>query len=56
MYIEMFYWILILIWLVFGVVGAVRNKGDYYLIGGNFVVWFLFLLIGLTIFHNPLTK
>jgi len=49
--IEIFFWVILLIWLVFGVY---RERGEF--IANGLAQFILFVLIGLTIFDNPLTK
>jgi hypothetical protein len=51
--IPIFFWVLLLIWLVGG---FVARDNRYYIVGMNFLLFILFVLVGLTIYHNPLTR
>ena len=50
------YWVLMLIWVVFG--GGIGYYGTadkrWLVIGGNFVLFLLLLLVGLKLFGQPL--
>jgi hypothetical protein len=49
------FWILMLIWLVGGLYyGIVVAPGNHYLLGGNLLVFLLFLLLGWAQFGAPL--
>jgi len=51
------YWILMLIWLVFGLLTHFGIVGGQYAIGGNAVLLFvLFLLLGWQVFGPPLHR
>ena len=49
------FWILMLLWLVFGLYhGFVVSPGSYYLVGGNLLLFILLLLLGWQTFGAPL--
>lgn len=50
------YWIIMLIWLIFGVVWAWPSAaaGHYGPLGGNVLLFVLLLLLGWQVFGNPI--
>jgi hypothetical protein len=48
------FWILMLIWLVFGVLSHLGLVGTYGLVGGTVLIFVLFLLVGWKVFGPPL--
>ena len=49
------FWILMLIWLVFGIVLPLTPYGHpYAVVGGNLLIFILFLLVGWKTFGAPL--
>lgn len=49
------YWILMLLWLVFGVyVGWSAGAPQPFIIGGNLLIFLLFVLLGWQVFGPPL--
>jgi hypothetical protein len=47
------FWILMLLWLIFGLYWG-YSGGGHLVIGGNLIVFFLFLLLGWKVFGSPL--
>jgi hypothetical protein len=48
------FWIIMLVWLVFGLYGAYNAGGSPYMIGGTLLMFVLFLLLGWHAFGPPL--
>jgi len=53
--IEIFYWILLLIWLVLGLRSSWATR-DTWGAGGSIIAFLLFVFIGLKLFGNPLAS
>jgi hypothetical protein len=50
------YWILMLIWLVFGVLVHFNVVGGYGVVGNSILLFILFLLLGWQVFGPPLHR
>jgi len=50
---EILFWVF---WLLGLFLGGYGNRDDYFRMGGWGIGWFLLLLLGLAVFHNPLAK
>lgn len=51
---SMIYWVLMLIWLVFGVLTYGGYTGHYGTIGNTLLLFILFLLLGWKVFGRPI--
>ena len=51
---SLIFWILMLIWLVFGIVKECRSKGDWMGVGGSLFTFVLFLILGWNAFGAPI--
>lgn len=54
MSIGLAFWILMLVWLVFGAYGAWHQSGGVWNWGGSLLTFVLFLLLGWRVFGPPL--
>jgi hypothetical protein len=50
------YWVLMLIWLVFGALVHFGMAGAYGLVGNSILLFILFLLLGWQVFGPPLHR
>lgn len=51
---ELCFWILMLLWVVFGVIGYARPDDKRIVAGGNILFFLLFVVVGLALFGAAL--
>jgi hypothetical protein len=50
------YWLILLLWLIFGAWRGFAPNGDRFFFGGSLIVFILFALIGWQVWGSPLQR